>query len=91
MRSFFDSVTKTWYKWNNYMTTMRIVIDPAIIAGHPVVRGTRIPVSLVLNLVSHGLTFADIQKEYTELTQPDIKAAVSYAEERVKREEILTA
>ena len=33
---------------------MRIVIDPAIIAGHPVVRGTRIPVSLVLNLVSRA-------------------------------------
>lgn len=73
------------------MTTMRIVIDPAILAGHPVIRGTRIPVSLVLNLVSHGYTFADIQKEYPELSPPDIQAAIAYAEERVKREEILSA
>ncbi len=73
------------------MIPNRIIIDPAILAGHPVISGTRIPVSLVLNLVSHGYTFADIQKEYTELTGPDIQVAVAYAEERVKREEVLTA
>lgn len=73
------------------MTHTRITIDPSVLAGHPVISGTRVPVSLVLNLVSRGLTFGDIQHEYPELTVPDIQAAVAYAEERVKREEVLTA
>lgn len=73
------------------MIHTRILIDPAILAGHPVVRGTRIPVSLILNLLSHGHTFEEIGRQYPELTRLDIQAAVSYAEERVKREEVFAA
>jgi len=73
------------------MTFSNIVIDPDILAGHPVIKGTRIPVSLILNLLSHGYSFEKIISEYPELTINDIKNAVSYAEERIKREEILPA
>lgn len=65
-----------------------IVIDPTILAGHPIIKGTRIPVSLILNLLAHGYTFEKIVEEYPELTRDDIKGAVSYAEERIKREQI---
>jgi len=73
------------------MNTNNIVIDPNILAGHPVIRGTRIPVSLILNLLSHGYTFEKIIKEYPELTRSDVTEAVSYAEERIRREEIYPA
>lgn len=73
------------------MTITNIVIDPKILSGHPVVKGTRIPVSLILNLLSHGYTFKKIIEEYPELTKEDVKNAVLYAEERIKREEIITA
>lgn len=72
------------------MTFTNIIINPDILAGHPIIKGTRIPVSLILNLLSHGYTFDKIIKEYPELTRADIKSAVLYAEERIKREEIFT-
>ena len=73
------------------MTLSNIVIDPQILTGHPVIKGTRIPVSLILNLLSHGYNFEKIIDEYPELTKNDIKNAVLYAEERIKREEIYPA
>lgn len=73
------------------MTFTNIVIDPNILAGHPVIKGTRIPVSLILNLLSHGYTFEKIMNEYPELKVQDIKSAILFAEERIKREEIYPA
>lgn len=73
------------------MTIARIIVDPSILAGHPIVKGTRVPVSLILNLLSHGYTFDKIIEEYPELTHEDIKSAISYAENRIKREEIFPA
>lgn len=70
------------------MTKTTITIDPTILAGHPIIKGTRVPVSLILNLLAHGYTFEKIVREYPELTTEDIKNAVFYAEERIKREEI---
>jgi len=73
------------------MSIDRIVINPNILAGHPVIKGTRIPVSLILNLLSHGYNFEKILSDYPELTKDDIKSAILYAEERIKREEIYPA
>lgn len=70
------------------MKQPRIIVDPEILAGHPVVEGTRIPVSLILNLLSHGYTFDRIKTEYPELNDAAVHAAVSYAEDRIKREEV---
>jgi uncharacterized protein (DUF433 family) len=66
----------------------RIVVDPRILVGKPVIRGTRIPVSLILNLLGHGYDFARIKTAYPELTDEDIQAAVAYSEARLNREEI---
>lgn len=63
----------------------RIVKDPRILAGKPTVAGTRIPVTLVLNLLAHGQNFDEIIKEYPSLTQEDIKAVIQYAEKTIEK------
>ncbi len=73
------------------MNNHTIIIDPKVLAGHPIITGTRIPVSLILNLLSHEYTFEKIIKEYPELSRETIIAAVSYAEERIKREEVFSS
>lgn len=58
----------------------RIVRDPNILAGKPTIRGTRVPVSLVLNLLRHGYTFERIVEAYPYVHEDDIKASLWYAE-----------
>ena len=55
----------------------RIVIDPAICHGKPVVRGTRIPVSLIVGSLAGGMTFDDLRREY-DLATEDIRAALKF-------------
>ena len=59
--------------------TSRIVTDPSILAGKPVVAGTRIPVSLILNLLAHGYDVQRVVQAYPTLTADDVKAALLYA------------
>lgn len=68
----------------------RIVVDPKILVGKPVVKGTRIPVSLILNLVAHGASFAEIIEDYPILTVEDIRAAILYAGAHLDREEVFS-
>ena len=68
----------------------RIAIDPAVLAGKPVIKGTRIPVYLIVELVANGLTTKEILKEYPELKQEDIKAALLYASKLLEREITVT-
>jgi uncharacterized protein (DUF433 family) len=66
----------------------RIVVDPEILVGKPVIAGTRIPVSLILNLFAHGYDIERIRQAYPVLTEEDIRAAAAYAEARLDREEV---
>lgn len=66
----------------------RIAIDPGVLAGKPVIAGTRIPVSLILNLFAHGYDTARILLAYPNLEEADIIAALAYAEARMDREEV---
>jgi uncharacterized protein (DUF433 family) len=66
----------------------RIVVDPKILVGKPVIKGTRIPVSLILNLVAHGGSFDDIIRDYPVLTVDDIRAAMLYAGARLDQEDL---
>ena len=68
----------------------RITINPKIMVGKPVIRGTRIPVYLILNLVAGGYTFERILRAYPQLTKQDVKAALEYAQNLTKHEEELT-
>jgi uncharacterized protein (DUF433 family) len=65
----------------------RIVRDPNILGGKPTIKGTRVPVSLILNLIAHGVTFSEITEDYPYVTEDDIKAALLYAEARIKGDE----
>ena len=66
----------------------RIVVDPKILAGKPVIKGTRIPVYLVLNLLANDYNFDKIIEAYPVLTRQDIEAAIKYSENRMKRVEV---
>ena len=66
----------------------RIVIDPAICGGRPCIRGTRIWVSLVLDLLATGMNEAEIRAEYPVLTHEDVLAAIAYGAE-ASRERII--
>lgn len=62
-----------------------VTIDPSICHGKPVIRGTRVPVSVVVGSLAGGMTFEDIQREY-DLTPDDIRAALKFASELVQQE-----
>jgi uncharacterized protein (DUF433 family) len=64
----------------------RIVIDPKIQHGKPVIRGTRVPVARIVGGLVAGMSFAEIQAEY-DVTDEDIRAALEFAAEHVEREE----
>ncbi len=69
----------------------RIIIDPEILAGKPVIKGTRISVEFVLELLSSGLSVEDILKEYPHLSREDILAALEYATNALRHEEVYPA
>lgn len=69
--------------------TERIEVNPEILGGKPVIKGTRIPVYLVLELLSAGYDFKRIMEAYPTLGEEDIKAAIEYASKIVKNEEIV--
>ncbi len=57
----------------------RIVLDPEILDGKPVIRGTRLPVELILELLAAGQSENDVLTNYPGLTREDILACLSYA------------
>lgn len=67
----------------------RIVSDPAVLVGKPVIKGTRVPVSLILNLLAHGYTVERVLQAYPVLKSKDIQAALEYAEGIIGREQIV--
>jgi len=67
----------------------RIEVDPGKLGGKPVIRGTRIPVSLVVQLVASGMSVDEIVREYPELSHEDIKAALLYAAKLMEKEVVL--
>lgn len=64
----------------------RIIIDPEIQHGKPVIRGTRVPITRIVGGLAGGMTKEDIMKEY-ELSEEDILAALRYATELIEKEE----
>jgi uncharacterized protein (DUF433 family) len=64
----------------------RIAIDPKVLAGKPVIKGTRIPVYLIIELLGNGLTERDVLRQYPTLKEEDIKAALLYASKCCKKE-----
>jgi len=67
----------------------RIVVDPEILVGKPVVKGTRIPVELVLKRLAQDLDLQTLFESYPRLTREDVKACLEYAEAIVRGEDIV--
>lgn len=57
----------------------RITINPKVMRGKPVIRGTRVPVELIVRMVAQGVPEKDILREYPRLQPDDIRAALAYA------------
>ena len=64
----------------------RIIIDPEIQHGKPVIRGTRVPVTRIIGGLAGGMTREEIMREY-EVTDEDIRAALGYAADLIEAEE----
>jgi uncharacterized protein (DUF433 family) len=65
----------------------RIEINPSVMQGKPVIKGTRIPVELVLRKLGEGATERDLLDAYPNLTTTDIRAAMTYAADTLAHEE----
>jgi uncharacterized protein (DUF433 family) len=65
----------------------RVVVDPAVRFGRPVIQGTRVPVELVIAKLAGGMKGEEIVEEYG-ITQEDIQAALSYAASMLAAEEV---
>lgn len=63
----------------------RIVADANILGGKPVIKGTRIPVSLILGLMAEGMTGEKIVREYPQLTTKDVRAAAAVSSKSISR------
>lgn len=65
----------------------RIVVDPNILVGKPVIKGTRISVELLMDRLSDGWTMEDILAAYPHISREDVLAAISFVTEIFKEED----
>jgi uncharacterized protein (DUF433 family) len=66
----------------------RITFNPRVLAGKPIIRGLRISVAMILELLAKGATIEEILEDYPDLEPEDIQAALFYAYQLVDKEEI---
>jgi uncharacterized protein (DUF433 family) len=72
----------------NEQSWQRISIDPKVMIGKPVVRGTRIPVELIVRMLAQGVPESDILREYPRLQPDDVRAALAYAAQVLANEDV---
>lgn len=66
----------------------RITVNPKVMVGKPVIRGTRIPVALILKMLGQGIPVGEILREYPRLEKVDTEAAIAYAARVVEHEDV---
>ena len=66
----------------------RIILDPAVLSGKPIIKGTRIAVEFVIDLLGRGWSVEDILREYDHLSLQDVQACLAYAGEVLKSEKV---
>ena len=66
----------------------RIVVDPKVLVGKPIIKGTRISVEFVIDLLGRGWTVEQILREYDHLSAEDVQACLAYASEVLKSERV---
>jgi len=70
------------------MTQDRIELNPRVCNGKPVIKGTRIPVTIILEQIAQGQSWDDLLRSYPELNKVDIKAALLYASATIEHTEV---
>ena len=66
----------------------RIAIDPKVLVGKPVIKGTRLAVEFIIDLLAQGWSDAEILRNYPGITQEDIRACLQYASDALKVEKV---
>ncbi|MCK4313781.1 DUF433 domain-containing protein [Candidatus Bathyarchaeota archaeon] len=66
----------------------RITVDPNILVGKPIIKGTRIAIEFILDLLANGWTTESILKNYPQLKKEDVTAVLKYASEILKEEKV---
>lgn len=66
----------------------RITINPKVMVGKPVIKGTRIPVDAIIKRLAQGMSTKEILEEYPNLKEEDVKAALEYAAKVVSGEDV---
>jgi uncharacterized protein (DUF433 family) len=66
----------------------RIVVDPKVLVGKPLIRGTRLSVEFILDLLANDWTIEQILSEYPQLDRKDVMAVLKYAAEMAKEEKV---
>jgi len=66
----------------------RIAVDPNVLVGKPVIRGTRLAVEFIIDLLANGWSTSDIVSNYPGITREDILACLSYASARLHEEKV---
>ena len=67
----------------------RVVMDPEVHHGDPCVKGTRVPVSIIVGSIADGMGVEEVRAAYPQLSAEDIRAALAYAAEVLQREVII--
>lgn len=66
----------------------RVVVDPKVLVGKPVIKGTRIAVELVIDLLARGYTREQVRGQYDHVTDEDIQACLAYAADVLRSERV---
>jgi uncharacterized protein (DUF433 family) len=66
----------------------RIVADPSVLVGKPVIKGTRLAVEFIVGLLAQGWSEAEVLRDYPGITHEDILACLAYAQDRPKDERV---
>jgi len=69
----------------------RIELNPKVCNGRPIIKGTRIPISVILEQIAEGIPWDELLANYPELTREDIQAALLYARETINHTDIKVA
>lgn len=66
----------------------RITIDPAVLVGKPVIKGTRLAVEFIVGLLGQGWTVDEVLEDYPGITREDVQACLAYASEVLRSEKV---
>jgi uncharacterized protein (DUF433 family) len=65
-----------------------IIVDPGVLVGKPVIKGTRLAVEFIIELLAEGWTFQQITENYPGITTEDIRSCLAYASESLQAEKV---